>query len=140
MTRLVIHGKILCGGEVRAPVLRLDEPLSFWGGYDPQTGTIIDTHHPQQGRSVTGNIMMLPASRGSAGTPAGIAESLRIGIGPAGVITKQADINILAGLLTAARLYETAVPLVVVSDADYDRLRDVAALEISKLGQITPIV
>ena len=28
--------------------LRLDEPLSFWGGLDPATGRIIDRWHPQR--------------------------------------------------------------------------------------------
>jgi len=40
---------VIFDGECRAETLVLDEPLSFWGGLDPQTGRIIDERHPQQG-------------------------------------------------------------------------------------------
>ena len=32
----------LVAGEARGEVLKLDEPLSFWGGVDPETGEITD--------------------------------------------------------------------------------------------------
>ena len=41
----------LVPGSAAGPVLRLDEPLSFWGGLDSATGTIIDRLHPQQART-----------------------------------------------------------------------------------------
>ena len=39
-----IQGTVLHGGEAAGELLVLDEPLSFWGGFDPQTGEIIDQH------------------------------------------------------------------------------------------------
>ena len=38
---------VLHAGMAQGPVLLLDEPLSFWGAFDPRSGTIIDIHHPQ---------------------------------------------------------------------------------------------
>ena len=32
----------LVAGKANGEVLKLDEPLSFWGGVDPQTGEITD--------------------------------------------------------------------------------------------------
>ena len=43
----------LAPGLATGEVLVLDEPLSFWGGLDPETGTLIDAHHPQAGVSLT---------------------------------------------------------------------------------------
>ena len=37
--------------------LVLDEPLSFWGGLDPETGRLIDVHHPQAGAMLTGRVL-----------------------------------------------------------------------------------
>ena len=37
---------MLIAGEARGTVLALDEPLSFWGGFDAETGTVIDRAHP----------------------------------------------------------------------------------------------
>ena len=44
----------LVPGAASGPILRLDEPLSFWGGLDSATGTIIDRLHPQRGAMRSG--------------------------------------------------------------------------------------
>ena len=46
--------RTLVPGKARGAALVLTEPLSFWGGIDPGTGCVIDTHHPQEGATVTG--------------------------------------------------------------------------------------
>ena len=79
---------VLNPGDALANTLVLDDSLSFWGGFDPKTGRIIDQHHPQCGQSISGKVMVLPRSRGSAGTPAGIAESIYRKTGPAGIILR----------------------------------------------------
>ena len=46
------EGRPLVAGEARGPALVLEEPLSFWGGLDPETGRVIDVHHPQLGQLI----------------------------------------------------------------------------------------
>ena len=65
---------------------RLDEPLSFWGGLDPETGTIVEVSHPQRGRSVAGRILVMPSGRGSSSSATVLAEAIRRGTGPAGIV------------------------------------------------------
>jgi predicted aconitase with swiveling domain len=87
------------------PELRLSEPLSFWGGVDPETGLIIDASHPQAGESVTGKILRMPHGRGSSSSPSVLAESLRLGTGPAAIVLEQSDPMVLLGALVAKLLY-----------------------------------
>jgi hypothetical protein len=47
---------------LRGPVLRLDRPLSFWGGVDPATGRLLAS-----GLSIAGTVLMLPEARFAAG-------------------------------------------------------------------------
>ena len=61
---------------ITADTLVLDEPLSFWGGYDPQTGMILDQHHPQAGACISGRILILPATR-SGQEPSGHRRACR---------------------------------------------------------------
>lgn len=84
------QGKVLNEGCASGDVLVLDEPLSFWGGYDPQTGTIIDQQHPQVGATMTGKIVVMPGTRGSSGTPGVLGESLRLRTRSCGAGAKQA--------------------------------------------------
>lgn len=113
-----IMGVVLNPGTAAGQVLRLEEPLSFWGGYDPSTGKIIDQHHPQAGLSVRDKILVLPSSRGSAGTPAGVAESLRTAQGPVAIVIGSTDVNISIGAMVAEKLYSIATPVIAITNSE----------------------
>ncbi len=119
----MISVTMLHEGEAEGPLLVLDEPLSFWGGFDAQTGQVIDQHHPQAGAMAGGTLLALPETRGSAGTPAGVAEAIRNGSGPLAIITAKKDFNLVAGVMTARRLYDICVPVVEIARADLASLR-----------------
>jgi len=118
-----MQSRVLIAGSAEAEALVLQEALSFWGGFDPQLGKIIDIHHPQAGIGVKDKVLVMSSSRGSAGTPACIAETLRNGSGPAAFILGSADVNICIGVSVANRLYGLNVPVVELS------LNEIAALE-----------
>ena len=46
----LIQGEPVVAGEAQGEALVSREPLSFWGGYDYQTGEIIDRRHPLSGQ------------------------------------------------------------------------------------------
>ena len=119
-----VIGRGLVGGEATGKVLRLDSPLSFWGGLDPTTGRIIDQAHPQVGASVAGRIVAMPGSRGSSGTPGVLGESLRRGLGPVGMIVTKPDINLVAGSLAATALYGVTCPIILVEPDVFDVIED----------------
>jgi len=108
---------VIFDGECRAETLVLDEPLSFWGGLDPQTGRVIDKRHPQQGATVTGRILILPGTRGSTSSPGALCESLRLGTGPAGIL-----LPILTAVTVAVELYQCSIPVLVVEQSELDIL------------------
>ena len=136
MTAAPIRATVLNPGQCRAPALVLDEPLSFWGGFDPVHGTIIDRHHPQRGACIAGRVLVMPGSRGSAGTPAAIAEAIRRGVGPVAVLLGGRDVNIAIGAMVADRLYGNAVPVLAVAPEDYPRLHTGDEITIAVDGTI----
>ena len=110
----------LVEGKANGEVLKLDEPLSFWGGVDPETGEITDLRHPQGGMSVKGKILMMPFGRGSSSGSSVIAEGIRSGSGPAGIIMMEADEIIALGAIAADEIYGKAMPLIVVEKTEYE--------------------
>ncbi len=110
-----IQGRVLVSGLASGPAMVLDETLSFWGGFNPVNGEIIDVHHPQHEARVGKSILFVSQSRGSAGTPAAIAETLRNGSGPAAFVLSNTDINIAVGVMVANRLYDLNVPVIEIS-------------------------
>lgn len=133
---LVIRADVLVAGVALGEALVLDETLSFWGGFDPATGRIIDVHHPQFDQHVTGKILFLPQSRGSAGTPGGIAETLRNGSGPLAFVLGERDVNIGVGVLVANELYQFEVPVLQISREQMRSFRTGQQISIDSSGLI----
>jgi predicted aconitase with swiveling domain len=117
------------GAGAGAPLL-LDEPLSFWGGLDPALGAIIDRRHPQCGANVAGCVLMMPAGRGSSGGSAILAEALRLGKGPAGIVMLERDAIVVVGAMVAAELYGHACPVALATERDWPALAAAARLAV----------
>jgi uncharacterized protein len=120
----------LVPGAASGPILRLDEPLSFWGGLDPATGTIIDRLHPQRGANVAGRVLMMPAGRGSSSGSATLAEALRLGRGPAAILMLERDAIVVVGAMVAAELYNLACPVALADGRDWEALGAAAHLAV----------
>jgi uncharacterized protein len=117
------------GAGAGAP-LQLDEPLSFWGGLDPALGAIVDRRHAQHGGNVANRMLMMPGGRGSSGGSAILAEALRLGKGPAGILMLERDAIVVVGALVAAELYGLACPVALASERDWRALAAAARLAI----------
>lgn len=133
----MIKGRILNPGSASGPTLVLSEPVSFWGAFDPRLGEIVDVHHPQRGLAMAGKILLLPETRGSGGTPGGIAEAIRRETGPIGIILITPDINLAIGASVSATLYGRACPVIAVQATDYATLVQCPELSISLDGMIS---
>ena len=108
-------------GEAQAPILKLDEPISFWGGIG-DNGEIIDVHHPQHGAVVTGRILVMRSGRGSSSGTYVLAELLRLGLAPAAIILTEPD-----GIIATGALVGAAHPLCRAPGGAEDGLRATAA-------------
>jgi len=133
----MIESTVLNAGEAKGPVLALDAPLSFWGGFDPRTGIILDVHHPQRGVCLAGVMLLMREARGSGSAPGAIAEAIRLGTVPAAIILVTPDVNLAIGAQVAETLYGKACPVVAVNAGDYEILRRAANLRISRGGAIS---
>ncbi|HEV7199711.1 MAG TPA: DUF126 domain-containing protein [Candidatus Limnocylindria bacterium] len=121
-------------GSARAPALVLDEPLSLWGGLDPETGAICEPRHPQHGAVVTGRILVMPAARGSSSSASVLAEAVRAGTAPAGIVLGEPDLILAIGAAVAEELYGVRVPIAVASSATLAAITDGQAVDIGSGG------
>ncbi len=112
------RGRTLVAGAATGAILRLSEPLSFWGGMDVATGRIIDQHHPQVGACLTGVILVMPAGRGSSSSSSVLAEAIYAGSAPAAIILSETDVIVALGAMVAKELYGLACPVVVLEALD----------------------
>ena len=119
-----MEGRILVEGHARGPALVLEEPLSFWGGLDPATGEIVEANHPQRGSVVTGTILVMPSGRGSSSSATVLAEAIRAGTAPAGIVLGEPDDIVVIGSLVAAELYGIRVPVLLALAQTYASIHE----------------
>jgi len=119
---------------VTAPVLACDEGLSFWGGVDPDTGAIIDAHHPQRDAVVSGRIVMMPTSRGSC-SGSGVLLALALGgKAPAALVFREPEETLSLGALVANLLFDRPVPVLFLPPPDYAALSRAAQARLDAAG------
>ena len=132
----LIRGEALVAGEAIGEALKCNEPLSFWGGYDHRTGTIIDRRHPLMGQSACGKILGIPSTRGSSTTTAVLVESVKAGTAPAAIICNRVDAFLALAAIVADEMYGKRVPIVLANPKDFDLLKTGQLVQILADGGI----
>lgn len=125
--------------DISGRALVLDEGLSLWGGMDPATGQLIDTHHPQHGASLTGRIVVMPAGRGSSSSASVLAEAVRANTAPAAIVLGEPDLILSIGSAVAEELYGVVVPVVVLAAADLSAITEDELLRVGQDGIVEPV-
>ncbi|MGQ3070743.1 MAG: aconitase X swivel domain-containing protein [Ferrovibrionaceae bacterium] len=100
----MIRARVLLPGAGAGPLLRLVEPLSFWGGVDPASGIVTDARHPARGRSIAGTVLALAATRGSSSSSAVLLELIRSGRAPAAIVLGEVDAILSLGVVVAREM------------------------------------
>jgi len=133
-----LRAEIVLGGTwpVCGPVLRLDEPLSFWGGVGPATGRLSDPRSPQHGALIAGTIMMVPELRGSSSSSAVVLELLYRGLAPAALILGGVDAIIGLGILVGIEMGLAPFPLLTLPAPAQASLRQGAMVTIDADGNL----
>lgn len=65
--KIVLRGRGVVGGCVEGEALVTRQTISGWGGIDPMTGTVIETHHELRGVSFKDKVLVFPGAKGSSG-------------------------------------------------------------------------
>lgn len=132
-----MKGRVLAGGVAAARALVLREPLSLWGGMDPASGELIEARHPQRGANLAGRVVVMPAARGSSSSSSVLAEAVRSGHAPAGILLAEPDLILAVGAAVAEELYGVRLPVVVVAAEELATVADGQQVVISESGEIT---
>lgn len=134
---VVLQGRALIPGDAEGDALVSSEPLSFWGGYDHHTGTIIDQRHPLAGAHAAGRVLALPFTRGSSTTTAVLLEAVKAGTAPVALLTTAPDTFFALASIVADELYRRPIPLIVLREQDFARLETGRRVRVHADGRVT---
>jgi uncharacterized protein len=130
--------RTLAPGTAVGEALVLRAPLSFWGGIDSETGTVIDRSHPDLGACVTGRVLVMPGGRGSSSSSSVLAETLRRGTGPVALVLSAADPILTVGAIVAEALYGIRCPIVVCSTDGIETGTPMRIAATREIATVTP--
>ncbi len=122
MTRL--DGEALIAAQGEGPILRIDDPISFWGGVDPKTARITDPRHPRHGEHLTGRVVAIAELRGSSSSSAVLLELIHARIGPAAILLCETDAILALGALVAREMGYGDLAMVKLSRSDFALLAE----------------
>ncbi|HUU87464.1 MAG TPA: DUF126 domain-containing protein [Candidatus Glassbacteria bacterium] len=94
-----MKGRIIMKGNVQDMALVTSQPISFYGGVDPNTGIIIEKGHELQGKSVKGKILVFPTGKGSTVGSYTLYRMKKGGTAPSGIINKECETVIAVGAI-----------------------------------------
>src|SRR3954452_21163668 len=109
-------------GDAQGELLSAMVGLSFWGGVDPQTGVVIDQHHPLCGESLGGRVLAIPSGRGSCSGSGVLLELILNGHAPAAIVICEREEILTLGALVAEVVFEQSIPVLRIEREVFARL------------------
>lgn len=90
---------------------------------DPETGIVIDSHHPLVGQSVAGKILAIPSGRGSCTGSGVILQLILNDCAPLALIFGREEMILTIGVIVAQEMFGKSIPVLNVPMASFDSLR-----------------
>jgi predicted aconitase with swiveling domain len=94
-----LKGRIIFKGKAEGEALVTTQPISFYGGVDPNTGEVIEKDHELKGQSVKGKILVFPTGKGSTVGSYTLYRMRKNGTAPAGIINRECETIVAVGAI-----------------------------------------
>lgn len=109
---MILEGKVVRAGNASGEALVTEEPISFLGGVDPETGEVVESGHQLEGECVKDRVLVFPNGKGSTVGSYVIYQLASNGLAPAAMINRKTETIVAAGAILAD------IPLVHELDED----------------------
>ncbi|MGR9459396.1 aconitase X (plasmid) [Rhizobium leguminosarum] len=113
----------LIDGSAVGQIMYSDVALSFWGGVDPNTGVVIDEHHPLLGQAMSGCILAIPRGRGSCTGSGVLVELVLNGNGPAAILVCEEEEILTLGSIVADVVFQKPLPIFKIAPSVFKALQ-----------------
>jgi hypothetical protein len=117
-----LRGRKIFGGKAEGLALVSREPISFYGGINPDTGIVEEQGHPLQGRSVSGKVLVFPQGRGSTVGSYTLYRMQKAGTAPVAILNRECETIVAVGAIIGE------IPC--VDRIEIDRIPDGAGLRV----------
>ena len=109
---MILRGRRVMGGVAEGEALVSVEPVSFYGGVDPETGCVTEPGHCCCGENISGKVFVFPTGKGSTVGSYVIYRMKKLGTAPAAIVNVETEAIIATGCVISD------IPLVDKLDGD----------------------
>ena len=88
---MIFEGRTIFEGIAQGVVLTTTMGISFFGGVDPDTGTVLEKGHELEGQSIAGRILVFPTGKGSTVGSYTIYRLKQNGMAPAAIVNLECE-------------------------------------------------
>ena len=121
--KMELEGRVISKGVAEGEALTTSQPISFYGGVDPDTSMIIEKGHELEGKKVRTKILVFPNGKGSTVGSYTLYRMKKNGTAPAGIINKECETVVAVGAIISK------IPCVDKIDISRIRTGDIIHLE-----------
>jgi predicted aconitase with swiveling domain len=99
---VILKGRKVVAGTVEGEALISTDPVSFYGGVDPDTGVITEPGHACCGKCITGKVFVFPTGKGSTVGSYVIYRMKKQGTAPAAIVNVETEAILATGCVIAS--------------------------------------
>ncbi len=118
---MLLKGRSVSRGKATGLALVSKDPISFLGGVDPKTGTVIEKGHSLYGKSVKGTVLVFPGGKGSTVGSYVVYQLMKNGAAPAAIINRRSEPIVAVGAIISGIPMVDSLekdPLETIKDGD----------------------
>lgn len=120
---ILLKGRIIWEGRVEGEALSTSQPISFYGGVDPETGRIIERGHELEGKLIADKILVFPHGKGSTVGSYILLRLKRKGLAPKAIINSRCEPIIAVGVILAEITCIDLIDVNQIATGDWVRIR-----------------
>jgi predicted aconitase with swiveling domain len=94
-----LKGRIISRGAAEAEALTTTQPISFYGGVDPETSEILEKGHELQGKQIKGKVLVFPTGKGSTVGSYTLYRLKKGGVAPAAIVNRECETVVAVGAI-----------------------------------------
>lgn len=95
----LVRGRKISGGTAEGLALVSHEPISFFGGVNPDTGVVTERGHELQGTTVKDRVLVFPNGKGSTVGSYTLYRMKRNGVAPRAIINVECEPIVAVGAI-----------------------------------------
>lgn len=94
-----LTGRRIFKGKIEGEALVTSQSISFYGGVDPDTGTVVEKGHELEGQSIKDKVLVFPSGKGSTVGSYVIYQMAKTGTGPKALILEDCEAIVAVGCI-----------------------------------------